>query len=233
MAEYHVRIRELPSEERPRERLRKYGPEQLNNAELLAIILRVGVAGENVIEVANRLLRDFQGLRGIHDASFAELEKMRGMGEAKAAQLQAALELGKRMQATQPEDRVMVRTPQDVINLLDAEMSLLAQEHLRVLLLDSRNRLTRVHDVYKGTMNQAQVRIAEVLQPVIRDGCASMVLVHNHPSGDPTPSAHDITLTAQLVKAAHTMDIEVLDHVIIGRGRWLSMKEVGLGFPKA
>ncbi len=232
MPEYHVRIRELPEGERPRERLRKYGAGALSSAELLAIILRVGVAGENVVTLATRLLRDFQGLGGILNATFAQLEATRGLGEAKAAQLHAALELGRRLAATQPEDRPEIRSPQDVDNLLGTEMSLLEQEQVRVILLDARNRVTRVHQVYKGTLNQAQVRIAEVLQPAVRDGCASIVLVHNHPSGDPTPSTQDVVMTAELCKAAGHLDIEVLDHIIIGRGRILSMKDTGLGFPK-
>lgn len=232
MAEYHVRMRELPSEERPRERLRRYGASTLSNQELLAIILRVGVAGENVVHVAERLLRDFGGLPGLHNASHGELERQHGMGEAKAAQLHAALELGRRMVAAQPEERPTIRSPQDLANLVEAEMSLLEQEHLKVALLDTRNRVQRIHEVYKGTLNSAQVRIAEVLQPAVRDGCAAIVITHNHPSGDPTPSAQDVVMTAELAKACKIFDIDLLDHVIIGRGRFLSMKEVGLGFPK-
>jgi DNA repair protein RadC len=231
MAEYNVRIRELPSEERPRERLRKYGASVLSTAELLAIILRVGVAGENAVSLATRLLRDFRGLAGILNASFAQLEGTRGLGEAKAAQLLAALELGRRLVATTPEDRPIVLSPMDVQHLLEPEMGLLEQEHLRVLLLNARNQLTRVHEVYKGTLSKVELRVAEVLQPAVRDGCASIILVHNHPSGDPTPSAPDIVLTAQLVRAAQALDIELLDHIILARGRVFSMQEAGMGFP--
>lgn len=228
--EYRVRIRELPASERPRERLRDYGPNALNNAELLAIILRVGTATENAVRLAERLLARFSGLPGLHRATFGELCQEHGLGEAKAAQLQAALELGKRLLAVQPEDRVTVRSPQDIANLLQGEMGLLEQEHLRVVLLNSRNQVVGVTELYKGSVNSAQVRVSEVLRPAVRENCPALVVVHNHPSGDPTPSAPDVAMTTEVVAAGKLLDIQVLDHIILARGRFVSMKELGLGF---
>ncbi|HLC29823.1 MAG TPA: DNA repair protein RadC [Dehalococcoidia bacterium] len=228
--EYHVRIREMPASERPRERLRDYGPGSLNNAELLAIILRVGTAAENAVHLAERLLATFGCLPGLYKATFGELRNEHGLGEAKAAQLQAALELGKRLLAAQPEERATVRSPQDVANLLRGEMALLEQEHLRVVLLNTRNQVMGVQEIYKGSVNAAQVRVGEVLRPAVRENCPALVVVHNHPSGDPTPSPQDIAVTKELVEAGKLLDIEVLDHIIIGQGGHVSMKERGLGF---
>jgi DNA repair protein RadC len=162
--EYRVRIREMPVTERPRERLRDYGAGNLSNAELLAIILRVGTATENAVRLAERLLARFDGLPGIQRATFTELCSEHGLGEAKAAQLQAALELGKRLLAVLPEDRATVRSPQDVANLLQGEMGLLEQEHLRVVLLTTRNQVVGATELYKGSVNTAQVRVSEVLR---------------------------------------------------------------------
>lgn len=229
-AEYHVRLREMPAEERPRERLRHFGPNSLSTSELLAIILRVGSSSENVLHLAERLLRQFGGLPGLYQASLSELGKEHGMGEAKATQIKAALELGKRLAAFQPEDRVTVRSPGDVANLLQGEMAFLNQEHLRVVLLNSRNQVLGVQGVYVGSVNSAQIRTAEVLRPAVRENCPAIVVVHNHPSGDPTPSQPDIAATKDILAAAKLLDIEVLDHVIIGQGKYVSMKELRLGF---
>ncbi len=228
--EYRLRIRELPAEERPRERLRDYGPGALSNAELLAIILRVGTATENAVRLAERLLAHFGGLPGLYRASFNELRNQHGLGEAKAAQLQAALELGKRLLSMSPEDRASVRSPQDVANLVQGEMALLEQEHLRVVLLNTRNQVLGMPELYRGSVNSAQVRVAEVLRPAVRENCPALVVVHNHPSGDPTPSGQDIALTKELVAAGKLLDIEVLDHIVIGRGRFVSLKETNQGF---
>lgn len=228
--EYILRIREMPAEERPRERLRAYGPGRLSAAELLAIILRVGTASENAVRLGERLLARFKGLEGISKATFGELKAEHGLGEAKAAQVQAALELGRRLMALQPEDRVSVRSPQDVFNLLRADMALLDQERLRVVLLNARNQVVGTPEIYRGSVNSAHVRVAEVLRPAVRENCPSMVVAHNHPSGDPTPSAADVTLTRELVAAGKQMGIEVLDHIIIGQGSFVSMKELRLGF---
>ena len=223
--EYYTLIRDLPTSERPRERLRDFGASALSNAELLAIILRTGAHKESVLMMASRLLSSYRGLVGLARVSFGELCNEKGLGEAKAA-----LELGRCLSSTQPEERAVVRSPEDIANLLLSEMGLLEQEHLRMVLLNQRNQVLAVPEVYRGSVNTSLIRIAEVFREAIRQNCPAVVLVHNHPSGDPTPSADDIAMTKQAVEAGKLLDIEVLDHVVIGQGRYLSLKEQGLGF---
>ena len=228
--EYTPMIRDLPNDLRPRERMLYAGPSALNAAELLAIILRVGNKGENVVRMAERLLSSFGGVAGLARANFDELCACHGMGEAKATQIKAALELGRRLLLAAPEERPQVRVPTDVANMLMLEMSLLEQEHLRAVLLDTKNYIIRVAQIYVGSLNAASVRVGEVFREAIRSNSASVVIVHNHPSGDPTPSPDDVRVTEQLVSAGKLLDIEVLDHLVIGRNRFVSMKERGLGF---
>jgi len=227
---YTPMIRDLPVDLRPRERIIYTGAGSLSNAELVAIILRMGGRGENVIRMAERLLSQFGGLPGLAQASFDELCHVHGIGTAKAAQIKAALELGRRLMATAPHERPQVRSPADVANLLMLEMGLLEQEHLRAVLLDTKNVVLRVANVYAGNLNTAVVRVGEVFREAIRANCASIIVVHNHPSGDPTPSPEDVRVTEQLVEAGRLLDIEVLDHLVIGRNRYVSLKERGLGF---
>lgn len=229
MVEYHPRIKELPSCERPRERLRESGPASLSNSELLAIILRTGTTSENVLSLAGRVLVRFGGLAGLTRASFGELCAERGVGQAKAAQLKAALELGRRLVSAQPEERAVVRSPHDVANLLMAEMGLLEQEQLRVVLLNAKNQVISIAEVYKGSVNTSLIRTSEVFREAVRENCPAIIVVHNHPSGDPTPSSEDIQVTEQLVEAGRALDIEVLDHLIIGEQRFVSLKEHGVG----
>ena len=224
-------IRDLPVAERPRERLRKHGVRSLSNTDLLAILLRTGVSGESVLNMANRIISRFHGLAGLGAASFSELPNERGISEAKVCQLLAAFEMGRRLVSLVPEDRPTISTPQDVFNLLGAEMSGLDQEHFRVLLLNTRNETMSVHEVYIGNVHTAVIRVAEVLRPAIRENAPAMVAVHNHPSGDPQPSAEDISMTLDVRQAATLLDIELVDHIIIGSGgRFASLKEHNLGF---
>ncbi len=231
--DYRPLIRDMLSDERPRERLRLRGASSLSNAELLAILLRTGSTGENVLALATRILIRFEGLPGLARASFGELCAEHAVGEAKAAQLLAALELGKRLVSTQPNERATVRSPQDVNNLLMAEMALLEQEHLRVILLNTRNQVLAIPEVYKGNVNSAVVRVGELLRDAVREGCPAVIVVHNHPSGDPTPSADDVAITKQMVEAGALLGIDVLDHVVIARQGFVSLKERGLGFDTA
>jgi len=228
--EYQPLIRELPAQERPRERLKKYGAASLSNAELLAIILRTGAASESVLNLSAKLLARFGGLSGLAKAGFGELCMERGLAEAKAAQLKAALELGRRLLSTQPEERLVVKSPQDIANLLQAEMSLLDQEELRLVLLNTKNQVLAISQLYKGSVNTSLIRVSELFREAVRENCPALVVVHNHPSGDPTPSPEDIEITEQIVKAGKLLDIEVLDHLIIGHQRYVSLKERGLGF---
>ena len=228
--EYQPLIKELPAQERPRERLKKYGASSLSNAELLAIILRTGAASESVLNLAAKLLARFGGLNGLAKAGFGELCSERGLGEAKASQLKAALELGRRIISAQPEDRIVVRSPADVANLLQAEMAHLEQEELRLVLLNTKNQVLAITQLYRGNVNSSLVKVGELFREAVRENCPALIVVHNHPSGDPTPSAEDIRITGQMIEAGKLLDIEVLDHIIIGQQGYISLNEKGQGF---
>jgi DNA repair protein RadC len=224
------RITDITETERPRERLARLGPQALSNAELIAILLRVGVPGENAVQVGQRLLQQFGGLAGLHRATFDEVCAQHGIAEAKASQIKAAIELGRRMTVEAPEERPAIHSPEDAAALVKYEMSALEQEELRVLLLDTRNRVLGVVTIYRGSLNSSQVRVGELFKPAIRRNAAAVIIVHNHPSGDPSPSPDDVALTRAIVQAGILLDIEVLDHLVIGQGRYVSLKERGLGF---
>jgi len=220
----------MPAGERPRERLIRAGEGALSTAELLAIILRTGVGGESVLDMARRLLSSYDGLTGLARASFAELKAERGLGNAKTAQLKAALELGRRILLATPEERFVVRSPSDVAQLLMAEMSHLEQENFRVLYLDTRNRLLGSDTMYVGSLNASHIRVGEVFREAIKRNCAAVIVAHNHPSGDPSPSHEDVEVTRRLITAGDLLNIEVLDHLVIGQQRFVSLRERGLGF---
>ena len=224
------RIMDLHESDRPRERLASLGPQALSNAELIAILLRVGVKGESAVAVGQRLLNKFSGLTGLHRAPFEELKNQHGLGEAKASQIKAAIELGRRLTLESPEERATINSPADAAALVQYEMSALEQEHLRVILLDRRNRVLETVEVYKGSVNSSQIRVGEVFKEAIRKNASALIVIHNHPSGDPTPSPDDVAVTRAIVQAGKLLDVEVLDHLVIGQGRWVSLKERGLGF---
>ena len=230
---YSPRIAEMPLDERPRERLQKYGPRSLSHAELIAILLRTGTSRESALDMARRIISHYGTLRGLARASFNELTQLDGVGNAKASQVMAGLEIGQRLRSDPGQDRRSVNNPQDVFDLLGDEMSLLTQEHLKVILLDTKNRVTEIHEVYKGNVNSSQIRAAEVFRAAVKANATAIVIVHNHPSGNPTPSAQDAHVTADLVKAGNLLGIDVLDHIIIGHPAekaFVSLKEQGLGF---
>ncbi|HEX2980366.1 MAG TPA: DNA repair protein RadC [Anaerolineaceae bacterium] len=224
------RITDMDESERPRERLAQVGVDSLKTAELLAILLRVGVTGENAVQVGERLLQDCHGLAGLHRISYVELCAQRGVGPAKAAQIKAAIELGNRLAKMTPEDRPCVHSPKDAADLVKYEMSALEQEELWVLLLDTRNNVLETEKAYRGSLNASIVRVGELFKGAIRRNAASILVIHNHPSGDPTPSPEDIALTRAIVQAGKLLDVEVLDHLVIGGNRYVSLKERGLGF---
>jgi DNA repair protein RadC len=229
--DYKPRIHDLPSTDRPRERLAREGAAVLSNAELLAILLRVGVAGENAVRVAERLLAQLQGLPGLHRAGYAELCAQKGIGPAKAAQLQAAVELGKRIAVAPTNERTTISSPADAANLLMYQMAPLDQEYLFVILLDTRNRVLGLPlEVYHGSLNTSMIRVGELFREAIKVNAAALIVAHNHPSGDPSPSPEDVAVTRALVEAGKLLDIDVLDHLVIGRYRFVSLKERGLGF---
>jgi DNA repair protein RadC len=226
-------IKDMSEEERPRERLAKLGPQSLTNAELLAILLRVGVVGESAVQMGQRLLQTFGGISGIHRASIDELSNQKGIKLAKAAQIKAAIELGRRLILEAPDERPAIHSPAEAAELVQYEMSALEQEELRVILLDTRNRVQHVETVYRGSVNSSQVRVAEIFKTAIRRNATNIIVIHNHPSGDPTPSPDDIAITRAILQAGELLDVKLLDHIIVGRGRFVSLKERGLGFNQA
>ena len=221
-------LRDLPSGERPRERLRDSGPSALSNAELLAILLRTGTKDENVLALASRLIGQAGGLEGLSRVSHAELCSLRGFGEAKASQLLAALELGKRCASFIRDDKPAIHTPEDVANLVQAEMAAFEQEHFRVIVLNTKNRVLAQRDVFVGSVNATKIRMAEVFREAVHQNASKVIVVHNHPSGDPAPSEGDIAVTKELMQAAATLDIELVDHVVVGREGHVSMQDLGV-----
>jgi len=228
--QYQPMIRDIPESERPRERLKHYGANALSTSELLAILLRTGVHGENVIHLAMRLLSECGGLSGLAKATFSELEATKGIGPTKVTQLKAAFELGRRLLVEAPDERPQIRSPGDAANLVLIEMSLLEQEHLRLILLDTKNRVLEMPTVYIGNLNTSVVRVGELFRHALRANCAGMIVVHNHPSGDPSPSPEDVRVTEQIVEGGKLLGVDVLDHLIIGNQRYVSLKERQLGF---
>lgn len=224
------RIKEMAPAERPRERLVAVGAKKLSTAELLAIILRTGTAGENALTLAHRMLVEMDGLTGLYRLPYEELCMRKGVGPAKAAQVKAALELAYRLRQDDLGFQPSIHSPEDAISQLQHDMETHEEERFCVLLLDTRNRLLRTAEVYKGSLNTSSIRVGEVFRDAIRINAAALIAAHNHPSGDPTPSPEDISVTRAIVEAGKLLDIEVLDHLIIGRNRWVSLKSKGLGF---
>jgi DNA repair protein RadC len=225
---YSLAMKDLPPEERPRERLAKHGPEALSTPELLAILLRTGTARESALDVAEGIVAQAGGLRGLATATIEQLSQIRGVGVVKAIEIRAAVELGKRISAFTHEARPTVRCPEDVWQLVQSELRHEPREHFKVLLLDTRNQVIRVSTVSVGSLTESIVHPREVFREAIRHSSAALIAVHNHPSGDPTPSQEDIQVTRRLDEAGRTVGIDVLDHVIVGEGRYVSLKERGL-----
>ncbi|MFK3958250.1 RadC family protein [Guptibacillus hwajinpoensis] len=220
-------IRDYPEEERPRERLMKDGPETLSNQELLAIILRTGTKQESVLQLSYRIIQNFEGLRLLKDASIEELTSLNGVGTAKAVQLIAAMELGRRVSRLQLEERYTVRSPEDGANYVMEDMRFLSQEHFVCLYLNTKNQVLHRQTVFVGSLNASIVHPREVFREAFRRSAASLICFHNHPSGDPTPSREDIEVTKRLAECGKMLGIDMLDHIIIGDQKFISLKEKG------
>lgn len=220
-------IRDIPEFDRPRERLEMLGESALTKGELLAILLRVGVEGENAVQLGWKLIRTFGDLRGLHRASFEELCAVKGVGRAKAAQIKAAIELGYRMSREEVETGGQISKPEDVYDLMGHTLSVKSQEELWVLALNTRNRIIRKELLYVGTLNHSSVRLAEIFALPMRVSANAIILVHNHPSGEANPSEEDIRFTEELVRAGKLLDIGVLDHIIIGAKGSCSIRGLG------
>lgn len=220
-------IRDFPKEERPRERFLQDGPQSLSTQELLALLLRTGTKDESVIQLANRLIKAFEGLRLLKDASVEEMTAIKGIGEAKAIQILASVELGRRISSLNYNDRYVIRSPEDCANYCMDEMRFLSQEHFVCLYLNTKNQVLHKQTIFIGSLNASIVHPREVFKEAFRRSAASIICLHNHPSGDPTPSREDIDVTKRLAECGKIIGIELLDHVIIGEQKYVSLKEKG------
>lgn len=223
-------MREMEESERPRERLERHGAGVLSSAELVAIILNTGIKGESVLPLSQRVLAENGGLSGLMRMEHADIANIHGIGKAKAAKLKAALEMGRRLTTIIDDDKPRIASPEDVVRLYGLEMSSLEREELRVILLNTKHHIISSFTVTTGSVNAATVRMAEVFTPAVKRSAPFVMLVHNHPTGDPTPSSADVRFTEAAVRAGAILDIGVLDHIIIGQGRHASLKRLGLGF---
>ncbi|WP_379146018.1 DNA repair protein RadC [Paenibacillus sp. sgz500992] len=220
-------LRDLPHEERPRERMMHYGAESLSQAELLAILLRTGTRRESAIHIAQQLLGWAGGLRGLADLSIDELTNIKGIGPAKAVQLKAGIELGRRMANSRLTEPVTIRSPQDAAEILTEQLRYLQKEHFVCLFLNTKNHVIAQETLSMGSLNASIVHPREVFRAAMKCSSAAIICAHNHPSGDPTPSPEDISLTSRLLQAGEIVGIDVLDHLIIGDSRFVSLKEKG------
>ena len=220
-------IKDLPLNERPREKLLKYGPSSLSNAELIAVIIRTGHMNDNAIDLANRILSlDSSGISYLAEITAHELmNKINGVGQCKAAQIVAAIELGKRISSRSGDTKLKVVSPNVIAELFMEEMRYLKKEHFKVVLLNTKNQIISIEEISVGSLNASIVHPREVFNAAIRKSANSIILVHNHPSGDPTPSKEDIEVTSRLVEAGEIIGIKVLDHIIIGDNKYVSLNE--------
>ncbi len=223
----NLSMKNVLQEDRPRERMLRLGPAALSDAELLAVLLRTGLENESAYQLSQRLLRTFQDLRGLSQASHEELVKLKGIGPVKAIELQAAFELGRRQLGNIVGKRPVVRLPREVAELMMPEMAHLTQEHFVCLFLNTKNQVIGKKTVFVGSLDASIVHPREVFKEAIKRSSASVICLHNHPSGDPTPSREDINVTRMLRDAGDLVGISLLDHVIIGDGRFISLKEHG------
>ncbi|HEY0443267.1 MAG TPA: DNA repair protein RadC [Candidatus Limnocylindrales bacterium] len=226
------RMREVPATERPRERLMLRGPGGLRSAELIALLWGSGSAGRSAVDLAEEALARHDGLTGLARATDVELEALPGVGRARAAQLTAAFELGRRLMADWPTSRWSIRSPRDVADRLVLQMGRLEREELRVVLLNTKNVVLRVATVYQGNVASSLVRVGELYRDAVRLNASGLILVHNHPSGDPTPSPDDLHLTAEALAAGRLLDIQLLDHLVIGHDAFVSLRDRGVAFDR-
>lgn len=222
------KIMDLSKSERPRERLMKYGAKVLSNAELLAIILGSGSKKENIVELSNRIIKESGGLNGLLTSSLETFRNLYGIGEVKAAQILAIAEISKRFNSYKDGSEYKILKSFDAANLVMSEMSSLKQEHLMEILLNTKNIVICVRDISVGSLNSSIVHPREVFCEAIKKNSASIIICHNHPSGDPSPSSEDLSITYRLKECGKILGINLLDHLIIGNGKYISLKEKGI-----
>lgn len=222
-----MKIKDVFEADRPRERLIRQGAQSLSNQELLAIIMRTGTKEESVLALANRILFEFERLHALKHATLEELMDIKGVGEAKAVQLLATIELSNRLAAKEHNDRHVIRSPEDAAKILIPEMSSLQQEHFVTLFLNTKNYVLHKQTIFIGSLNASIVHPREIFREAVKRSAACIICAHNHPSGSTTPSPEDIDVTARLKEAGDIIGIELVDHLIIGDHSFLSLKERG------
>ncbi|NLS44448.1 MAG: DNA repair protein RadC [Firmicutes bacterium] len=228
MREVSPTIKDMPARERPRERLLRIGPSALSSAELISIILRTGIQGQSALALAASVLQAFGGVRGIAGTSTQDLSTHKGIGPAKAVQMKAALELGRRAFMLGPEDLTEINNPKDVAEMVIGDMRYLDREHFKIVILNAKNRVEDLVTISVGCLDSSLAHPREVFKECVRRNCARIILVHNHPSGDPTPSDADIAITHRLANCGVILGIEVVDHIIVGDNKYQSLRELGL-----
>jgi DNA repair protein RadC len=221
-------VRDLPRQERPRERLQKFGPEALSAQELLALVIGRGIPKKSVMNIAQELLARFGNIKAISQATIEELSQIKGIGLAKAAQIKACFELGRREELEPELINFNIKDPESVVKAIRASIKDKAKEHFKLILLNPRNKIIGISTISIGTLNASLVHPREVFKDAITHSAASVVLAHNHPSGDPEPSEDDIKITKKLVESGKILGIDVIDHIVVGKNRFLSFKERGL-----
>lgn len=224
MINKQLKIKDMPLEERPREKLIRYGPGVLSNADLLAIILRNGSKRENVLELSKNLLKE-NDLKSLSRKRINALMRIFGIGQSKACQIISCFELGRRLASFKDKRRNSINNAKDVVKIFLSDMLFLKKEHFKSIFLDSRKRIIKDEIIFVGSLNTSIIHPREIFQAAFEEGAAAIILLHNHPSGDPKPSDDDIEITKQLVKAGEILGIEIVDHIIIGNNRYFSFKE--------
>ena len=225
---YPTAVREIPEEDRPRERLARLGPEALRDAELVAILFRTGTRSLGAIALAEKVLVDFGGLRALARASMEELQTVSGLGKAKASEIKAALELGKRLAVFTEKGRARIDTARDVADLLMIQFKEYEDEHFQCLLLNTKNEVLKIVEISRGGLDQTLAVPRDVFRQAVREGATGVIVCHNHPSGDPEPSREDKLLTTRLCESGKLLGIRVEDHIVFGDGRFVSFNERGL-----
>lgn len=227
MANGNMSMKDVPKQDRPRERLLEYGPSNLSNQELLAILLGTGTKEESVNTLAQRVLMHFEGLSLLRDSTIEELTAIKGIGAVKGVLILASIELGKRMHQFKVHERYVVRSPEDGADYVMEEMRNLNQEHFVCLFLNTKNQIIHRQTIFIGSLNASIVHPREVFREAVKRSAASIICAHNHPSGDPSPSQEDIHVTKRLSECGKMIGIELLDHLVIGDHKFVSLKEKG------
>lgn len=226
--EEKIKLMDLPKNERPREKMLRYGADSLSNGELLAIILRTGSKSENILNLSNRILSQCGGINGLLSSNIQDLQDLKGIGEAKATQLIALSELSRRFKSFKSGEDIKIKQPKDIVDYVMEDLRYLKKEYLKLIMLNTKNVIIKSVDISVGSLNSSIVHPREVFIEAIKCSSASIIVCHNHPSGDPTPSKEDIGITSRLKECGKLIGIEVLDHIIIGNGIYVSLKEKGV-----